>query len=550
VLSAEHSESLDAEILPPQQPQPMVVDELAPRRMESPPAVTWREVLAVLLLVAVGDVTIYRGHGFTGFAVFFLLAPFLLWMGAPRARRPAALWCVLLMLLALAGKLVWCGSTAIVVIGFGLLVAFAMALAGLVPHVLEGAVFASQTVWAGYAGIIQYGRTLTKRVPRPRRVAWLNYALPAIAFVMFSLLFVLANPDLLSAFGRRLEVLLNEWRQWLLQLSPEVGEIVFWLVAAWLSIGMIRPVTGRAAGDEDAGGSPFSGGFRGKRQPSPLYYAFRNTLLTVIILFAIYLVFEFKTLWFREFPEGFYYSGYAHQGAAWLTLALALATAILSLVFRGAVFEDPRINTLRKLAWIWSLENMLLAIAVYNRMYIYIGFNGMTRMRVVGLFGMTAVVVGFILVLWKIAHRRGFLWLIRRHLWTVAIAVYLYAMVPVDTFVVRYNVNRILAGDPAPSVQVSVHPIGSEGVLSLLPLLECEDQLIREGVRALLAQRLSDMNQRLDMRERWGWSAYQIADRRVANRLQREHDELEIYDDSSRRQSALQRFHDYAYRWY
>ncbi len=430
ILTAEHSEFLDAEILPSQQPYSDVVDELAPRRMESPPAVTWRELLAVLMLVAVGDVTIYRGHGFTGFAVFFLLAPLLLWMGSSRTRRPAALWCVLLMLLALACKLVWCGSTPIVVIGFALLIAFAMALAGLVPYVLEGAVFASQTVWAGYAGVIQYGRMLTKRVPRLHRVAWLNYALPAIAFVMFSLLFVLANPDLLSAFGRRLEVLLNQWRQWLLQLSPEVGEIVFWLVAAWLSIGLIRPVTARIAGEEETGGSPFAGALRGKRQPSPLYSAFRNTLLTVIVLFAIYLVFEFKTLWFREFPEGFYYSGYAHQGAAWLTLALALATAILSFVFRGAVFEDPRINTLRKLAWLWSLENMLLAIAVYNRMYIYIGFNGMTRMRVVGLFGMTAVVVGFVLVLWKIAHRRGFLWLIRRHLWTVAIAVYLYAMLP------------------------------------------------------------------------------------------------------------------------
>ena len=49
-----------------------------------------------------------------------------------------------------------------------------------------------------------------------------------------------------------------------------------------------------------------------------VYPAFRNTLLTVIALFAAYLVFEFKTLWFRVFPEGFYYSGYAHQGAAWL----------------------------------------------------------------------------------------------------------------------------------------------------------------------------------------------------------------------------------------
>ena len=32
--------------------------------------------------------------------------------------------------------------------------------------------------------------------------------------------------------------------------------------------------------------------------------------------------------------------------------------------------------------------------------------------------------VGFALVLWKIARGRGFVWLVRRHLWTLAAAVY------------------------------------------------------------------------------------------------------------------------------
>ena len=59
----------------------------------------------------------------------------------------------------------------------------------------------------------------------------------------------------------------------------------------------------------------------------------------------------------------------------------------------------------------------------------------MTRMRVVALLGMTSVVVGFLLVLWKIAHNRGFLWLLRRHILTVALAAYLYLVSPVDWLV-------------------------------------------------------------------------------------------------------------------
>ena len=187
-----------------------------------------------------------------------------------------------------------------------------------------------------------------------------------------------------------------------------------------------------------------------------------------------------------------------------------MATAVLSLVFRGRMLCDPRLPRLRRLAWLWSLENMLLAAAVYHRLYIYIGFNGMTRMRMVGIFGMTAVLVGFLLVIWKIVHRRSFLWLVRRHLWTVAMTAYVFLLTPVDTIVTSYNVGRILAGDPAPSVQISDHPISAEGILLLEPLADAKNPKvpdeIREGVRAMLAERRDqapiagcrDRNGRLD----------------------------------------------------
>ncbi len=168
---------------------------------------------------------------------------------------------------------------------------------------------------------------------------------------------------------------------------------------------------------------------------------------------------------------------------------MALATAVLSLVFRGGVLRDPRLRRLRALGWIWSAENFVLTVAVYHRMAIYVDFNGMTPMRIVGLYGISAVVAGFALVLWKIGRGHSFGWLVRRQLWALALVVYLFALTPVDAICVRYNVWRILAGDPAPSVQISVHPIGPEGVLLLEPLLGSDDAIIREGVRAMLAQR-------------------------------------------------------------
>jgi hypothetical protein len=163
---------------------------------------------------------------------------------------------------------------------------------------------------------------------------------------------------------------------------------------------------------------------------------------------------------------------------------------------------------------------------------------------------MTCVVAGFILVVWKIARNRDFVWLLRRHLWALALTVYLFALTPVDMLVHRYNVRRILSGDPAPSVQISVHPISPEGVLELLPLVDCEDPIIRDGVRAMLAGRLDEAEALADRHRQQGWTSYQIADRVVLERLRAEKSNWAEYQDLQKRKAARKRFDDYAYQWF
>jgi hypothetical protein len=409
-----------------------------------------------------------------------------------------------------------------------------------------------QTVQAGYGGLRYYESCFDRLAPVALvRSRWLSVVLPLATFIAFSFLFILANPDLLKYFGESICSILDSLREWMKRFSPSAWEFVFWVGVLWITIGLLRPVVGRTPSknwsDETMAVADRSDG----DMQYPLYSAFRNMLLTVIALFAVYLLFEFKTLWFRVFPEGFYYSGYAHEGAAWLTVALALATVILSLIFRGGILRDPRLPKLRKLAWVWSFENFLLAVSVYHRLSIYIDFNGMTRMRMVGIFGMTAVVIGFVLVIWKIAYHRDFHWLMRRHLWTLALTVYVFALTPVDAIVTKYNACRILSGDPSPSVQISVHPIGSEGVLFLKPLLESEDPIIREGIRAMLAQRSEEAEALAQRSGEQGWTACQIADRLVLEELRSaDGNWAEYAADRARRDTALQRFHAYAYQWY
>ena len=168
--------------------------------------------------------------------------------------------------------------------------------------------------------------------------------------------------------------------EWVAGIS--IWEAPFCIAALLLGVGLLRPALPLRTVGPTSNFAELAPG----QAASPWYAVFRNTLVTLIALFLAYLVFEFTTLFQREFPDGFYYAGYAHQGAAWLTLALALATGLLSLIFRRSMSRDPRVGWVRQLAWAWSGLNLLLAIAVYNRLMIYVGFNGMTRMRMIGFF--------------------------------------------------------------------------------------------------------------------------------------------------------------------
>ena len=293
--------------------------------------VRWRELLSCLLIVVSCDLTIYRGQGFAGLAALFVIGPLLLLVGVSRLKLDASVWVIAPMLLLSAVRLLWCGSWLNVVVGFPLLAGFAMSLAGLRPYMLDLLAFGVQSIFFGFGGVSAYRRAMLRVVPSFFRANWMTIGLPLLAFVVFSLLFLAANPDLWTSFENSFSRLFNILQQWLSEFSPSISEVLFWLLTGCVAIGWLRPATefllSRIASQNEM---PNDKAEKSVAAPAPLFAAFRNTLVALIALFAVYLAFEFQTLWFRVFPQGFHYSGYAHEGAAWLTVALALATVVLS----------------------------------------------------------------------------------------------------------------------------------------------------------------------------------------------------------------------------
>ena len=498
------------------------------------PPVRAVELFAVAISVLICDLTIYRGNGYFGLTVMFLALPIMLALGSPLRKARPSLWVMALLLAGVVARLAWCGSGWAVLVGLVCLVGYAMTLVGLPPYMTRVLGFASHLIASGHRGLNQYVAQFTANNRWiPRKSQFLSIGFPLLALLVFGSLFVLANPDLVKVVGTQFEQLVNQMLGWLKNIS--LLEIPFCIATGWLVIGLLRPTYQEP---DEWGPAPQSEALG----PAPLFEAFRNTLVMVVGLFAAYLVFEFRTLWFREFPVGFHYSGYAHQGAAWLTVALGLATVLLSVIFQGQILNDPRLGRLKTLAWVWSAENFVLAIAVMHRLSIYVDFNGMTRMRMVGWLGIASVVVGFLLVVIKIAKGRDFRWLLRRELWTVSFAAYLYFILPVDRWITQYNVRQILAGHLAPSVQISEHPLSTEGYLELLPLLKCQDEIIRRGITAMLFERKAALSR--DELRTSDWTARQIAEDQLDKQL------LSIPEPLYNHTADFEAFQKYAYQWY
>ena len=407
------------------------------------------------------------------------------------------------------------------------------------------------------------GETSSRDSARYRWAAWL---VPLIVTALFGCVFVFANPavftfvsDWLDRFGNRLANFFQ---------GTSIWELPFCIAAAFVGAGLLRPLATRllpepiremfpAYGEAETQAS--AGNDKAKKYAVPpdsqgannLRYAVsRNTLAAVIVAFAAYLPFEFATLWRKQFPDGFYYAGYAHQGAAWLTVALILATVVLSVIFSKTDALTTGVQRLRRLAWTWSALNGLLAIAVFNRLMIYVGYNGMTRMRTVGFFGITLVVIGFVLVMWKIKQQHSFAWLIRSQLLAFAAALVCFSVFPVDYVTHRYNVNKVLGGELKPSVMIAVKPVNDEGCLPLCDLVDADDPIIREGVRAILSRQVQAIRLR-PVRAEATWHEYQGATSQFVDRMDSMDDAWRLqYENASEQNAAIDEFTNYAMQWY
>jgi hypothetical protein len=434
------------------------------------------------------------GHlalGGFGLALFLTLVPVLLFVAAPAFRRSARLAVIVGMLGLVVLRCALAPTPGVVLTGFALAFAFALALRArrlFVPEAAACAVTAvgllPSRIRSTFAGL----RSLAART-RFGKLSLLPIVVPAALVLAFLGVFALANP--LVAHG-----LATAWAALSRVASvPSFGRVFFWTATLLSGLVLLRPGMRLARGGEHAEAN-------GEASGTSLLVA-RNALVAQNVLFLGYNALDARYLWAGSAPAGMTTQHYAHAGAFWLTIALVMLTAVIGVMFRGPLAHDARARTARALAYAWIAQGFVLAFGTYRRIAIHIAKSGLSDLRIVGILGTTLVVCGVVLALIKLRRGLTFTWLLRRQLDALAVTTVLYAVAPTHLLSARVNVARVEHGEYRPILHAFRQSHEPESAAALLPLLDHPDVRVREGVAALLDDERSRLHDAAEKRTSW-----------------------------------------------
>ncbi|MDZ4850722.1 MAG: DUF4153 domain-containing protein [Pirellulaceae bacterium] len=525
-----------------------------------------KAVFIAILITSAAHLVWRRNPGYMGYSIFILLAANMLFIGVRLASiqrvnpiggtSPSLSWPVVVILLCLGigcSRMIWQGNMAVAVFT---IVLIGMLSLGLHDKSLTLGRALFHWIYSSIDGVFAWFK-LYDCFPLLslllRRWPWMAWGIPVAVCFVFLVPLTLAHPSLVADLVTFIQHTIENLCLWILEW--DYLEIIVIAIVAAMSLGLLLPTRWVSL---ESSASPKT---KADACSDLVYQIVRNTLIAVIAVFAGFLIFEFHTLWFRVYPPNFHYSGYAHQGAAWLTIVLAMSTILLSTMFSSTTHVHPKLKGLQVLAKLWFCCNLLLVIAVYYRLSIYVGFNGLTRLRIVGYVGVTCVLIGFVLVMYRVLRSRSWTWLINRQLWTLAISLFFLSVLPMDWLSHRWNASQIVAGRLSPAVQIAVQPVSDEGLICMIELIHSEDTILREGILVKLAERdlhlrrvahpSRDSNDDEESTIGTAWKDFQGSTHLLSKKLAAIDDELRPFRESpALRIRAWQAFRNWAMQWY
>ena len=341
--------------------------------------------------------------------------------------------------------------------------------------------------------VLGYGvKAKTGEIEAKRHTPFRVVLIPLVVTVLFVLVFIAANP-VVEKIAADVSKRLGEWLGKFIDLFT-LPRMFSWL--GWLLVfaALLRPHVRSWLGNWLAGRCEDLAAPAPASEEKGDFAAALATLISVNVLFLAFNALDSVYLYFKaELPEGISYSDYSHRGCFWLTLALALSSGVIGLIFRRRMNFHPRTGLLRAWAYVWAAQNGVLMAGALRRLQMYIDYNGLTRARIVGLYGILLVGVGLVLMVWKVRRAKNFTWLVRRDGLAFWAALVVLAVTPRDAICWRYNARQAMAGNLRPLANLTVQDMSPESYPPLIRLLEHKEPWVRQGIAGFLGRKLDEL---------------------------------------------------------
>lgn len=198
----------------------------------------------------------------------------------------------------------------------------------------------------------------------------------------------------------------------------------------------------------------------------------------LIALNALLLIVNSLDIWYiwlgKENISPSILSSYVHEGTYILILAILLGISVSIYYFWNNINFISGNRRLKRLAYLWLIQNALLALSVMMRNVHYIDFYGLAYKRVGVMVFLSMVFMGLYTVYYKIQFRKNFRFLIEKNAWAVFTILFLTSFINWDLFMTQYNLHTH-QGNP-----IDIHFLMEEVSDKNLFVLEKNKELVKE----------------------------------------------------------------------
>lgn len=130
---------------------------------------------------------------------------------------------------------------------------------------------------------------------------------------------------------------------------------------------------------------------------------------------------------------------YVHEGTYILIFTILLAMGVLIFLFRKNLNFYPNNTLLKRLAYSWIAQNVLLTLSVGVRNARYIDFHGLAYKRIGVVIFLILTLYGLWTMYRKVRDRKSIYFLLEKNAWAVYFILLLSCAVNWDVLITRYN---------------------------------------------------------------------------------------------------------------